>query len=180
VSNTDAFAYTKSVSTQKYKEYNVFQMYHGFAHTLYSAVVEMVKEACQHYGIDYQSEQWMAQSWFNINSKSAGGRLDWHDHQVKEFGVPSFHGYFCVNAEPSQTLYLINNTVVPNNNKNNRALLSLTGYPHAVAPWEWDEDRITIAYDVIPLRTLSEEKFLTIDRQNGNMVLEQHYVPLPK
>lgn len=180
VEDKDPFAYSKSYSTQKYKEYNLLQMYYPFAHEIYSTIQSMLLEACEYYGVDYNSEQWVAQSWFNIHSKTKGGRLGWHDHQQGLDDVPAFHGYFCVNAEPSDTLYMIDGSVVPNKNKNNRAILSAVGYPHAVAPWEWDEERITIAYDVIPLRTLIEEKYLAVDKQSNNMVLDQHYVPLPR
>jgi hypothetical protein len=66
-------------------------------------------------------------------------------------GSPDFHGYYCVNAEPSVTFYLIDKvTEFENININNRAVVSETGHPHAPDNWYSREPRITIAYDIIP------------------------------
>lgn len=176
----DIFTYSKSLSTQKSREYNAFQMYYPFMHELLSAVTDMTREACDYYGIDYNSEQWMAQAWFNINSKEKGGKLEWHDHLDPNFKVPAFHGYYSVNAEPSETHYMVNDEHKINVNKNNRAILSMVGYQHAMGPWEWDGDRITIAYDVVPLKIITQEAFLDADLQEHERFWEQHYFPLPK
>jgi len=181
---TDIFTYSKSLSTHKSREYNAFQMYYPFMHDLYSSVVDMVREACEYYEIDYNSEQWLCQAWFNINSKEKGGKLEWHDHVDPIHKVPAFHGYYAVNAEPSETHYDVDGTVKINVNKNNRAILSLVGYQHAMGPWEWEGERITIAYDVIPMKILNQKFFLQ-DVANGTLkkdraFWEQHYFPLPK
>jgi hypothetical protein len=66
-------------------------------------------------------------------------------------GAPIFHGYYCVNAEPSITYYKINgNDLFENHNKNNRAIVSETGHPHGRDDWYEDKPRITIAYDIAP------------------------------
>ena len=176
----DIFTYSKSVSTQKSREYNAFQMYYPFIHELYSSVVDMTREACEYYEINYNSEQWVTQAWFNINSREKGGKLDWHDHLDPNIKVPAFHGYYSVNAEPSQTHYLINDEEKINHNKNNRAILSLIGYPHAMGDWQWEGERITIAYDVFPMRILDQRAFLDADLQQHEAFWEQHYFPLPK
>jgi hypothetical protein len=54
---------------------------------------------------------------------------------------------------------------VDNINKDNRAILSETGHPHAMADWDWEGPRITIAYDVVPGRLITTE-------------WEQHWIPL--
>ena len=176
----DIFTYSNSLSTQKSREYNAFQMYYPFMHELYSAVVDMTREACKYYEIDYNSEQWVAQAWFNINSTDKGGKLDWHDHLDPNIKVPAFHGYYSVNAEPSQTHYNIDGQEKINENKNNRAILSLIGYPHAMGDWSWQGERITIAYDIFPMRILTQEAFLNADLQDHENFWEQHYFPLPK
>ena len=176
----DIFTYSNSLSTQKSREYNAFQMYYPFMHELYSAVVDMTREACKYYEIDYNSEQWVAQSWFNINSTEKGGKLNWHDHLDPNIKVPAFHGYYSVNAEPSQTYYNIDGQEKINENKNNRAILSLIGYPHAMGDWSWQGERITIAYDIFPMRILTQEAFLNADLQDHENFWEQHYFPLPK
>lgn len=180
----DIFTYSKSLSTQKSREYNAFQMYYPWMHDLYSAVVDMTREACDYYGFDYNSEYWLAQAWFNINSKEKGGRLGWHDHIGPGVDIPAFHGYFAVNAEPSETHYLINDEEKINYNKNNRAILSMVGFPHAMAPWQWEGERITIAYDILPMSILMQKDQLEAAKlgrfREHETFWEQHYFPLPK
>ena len=154
-----------SLSTVKWREYNVFQFYSVEIYNLFVGIRDTVKEACEYYGIDFKKQQYMLQGWFNINT-SKGGKLDWHDHGGPY--APYFHGFYCVNAEPSITHYKINNDdnqIVDNININNRLILSEMGHPHAQGNWDWDGPRITIAFDVIPLASV------------GNAP-EQHLIPL--
>jgi hypothetical protein len=157
-----------SLSTVKWREYNVFQLYHPGLHKLYQSISDVTKEACEHYGIDFKKEQYYVQGWFNINHAKVG-KLNWHDHGGPY--APYFHGYYCVNAEPSITHYKLFNDesmIVENINKNNRMIVSEMGHPHAMGDWEWDGSRITVAYDIVPLRYLVE----------NNMTIEQHWIPL--
>lgn len=153
---------SNSVTTINWNKYNVFQMYNPNIHNLFKAVREMTIEACDHYGLNFDKEQFMVQGWFNINYNHSG-KLDWHEHGGN--GAPHFHGYYCVKAEPSITHYRVFEKEIENNNKNNRAILSETGHPHAMGDWDWDGPRITIAYDVIPLRLIPRE-------------WEQHWIPM--
>jgi hypothetical protein len=150
----------------KWRQYNVFQFSLPEVYSLYLGIKEMVKEACEYYEIDFDKEKYMLQGWFNINSNSKGGKLDWHDHGPS--GAPHFHGYYCVKAEPSVTHYKVFDKRVENVNKNNRAILSEMGHPHAMGDWDWDGDRITIAYDILPLEEIAQ----------FGMENEQHWVPL--
>ena len=157
-----------SLSTVKWREYNVFQLYHPAIHNLYNALSDTVKEACDYYGLDFYKEKYYVQGWFNINHSDTG-KLDWHDHGGPF--APHFHGYYCVNAEPSITNYKLfndDNRVVENINKNNRLIVSEMGHPHAMGDWSWDGPRITIAYDIEPVKYLIE----------NDMTIEQHWVPL--
>lgn len=156
-----------SLSTVKWREYNVFQFHIDGIYNLYKAVSEMAKEACEYYELDFDKQKFMMQGWFNINKKETG-KLNWHEHG--EPGAPNFHGYYCVNAEPSVTHYQIfgdPNNVVQNVNINNRAIFSEMGHPHAQGDWDWDGKRITVAYDVVPLRSLPPDP-----------AIEQHWIPL--
>jgi hypothetical protein len=155
-----------SLSTVKWKEYNVFQFYNEEIYKLFIGVRETVKEACEYYGVNFEEQQYMIQGWFNITHKGKG-KLDWHDHGGP--WAPYFHGYYCVKAEPSSTWYKIDNKddqVFENKNLDNRLIISEMGHPHAMADWDWEGSRITIAYDVMPLKALR------------NDVNEQHYFPL--
>jgi len=157
-----AFSESNSISTMNYLSYNVFQFYHPSTHKLLKAVKEMTIDACKYYGVDFDKEQYMVQGWFNITHKSTG-KLNWHDHEGG--GAPFFHGYYCVSAEPTITNYRVNGKEIENINKNNRAILSETGHQHAMGDWDWEGPRITIAYDVFPLRSLYRSQ-------------EQHFFPL--
>lgn len=157
---------SNSISTIKWREYNVFQFHIDGIRNLYDAVSKMVHEACDHYGIDFDAQQFMLQGWFNIN-EAHNGKLDWHEHGSS--GAPNFHGYYSVSAEPSITHYVVFDKQIENHNKNNRAILSEMGHPHAMGDWDWAGPRITVAYDVIPFNSLKSEV---------GMTQEQHWVPL--
>ena len=151
-----------SESTINWNKYNVFQIYDPNIHNLFRALRDMTVEACNYYDLDFIKEQFMVQGWFNVNYNHIG-KLDWHEHGGE--GAPMFHGYYCVKAEPSITHYRVFEKEIDNINKNNRAILSETGHPHAMADWDWDGPRITIAYDVSPLRFIPRE-------------WEQHWIPM--
>lgn len=155
-----------SVSTMKWREYNVFQFHIPAVYELYRAVGSMVREACDYYEIDFEEQKFMIQGWFNINHAKTG-KLGWHEHGPT--GAPNFHGYYAVKAEPSQTHYITNMGPKINENRDNVAILSEMGHPHAQGDWTWDGPRITIAYDVQPLQKL-------INGTMGNA--EQHWLPL--
>jgi hypothetical protein len=151
-----------SITTSKWNKYNAFQFYHPGIHKLFKSVRSMVVEACNHYEIDFEKEEFWAQAWFNINYNHIG-KLDWHEHGGR--GAPWFHGYYSVKAEPSITHYNVFDNIIENHNKNNRAILSETGHPHAMGDWDWEGPRITIAYDVVPFKGLMQG-------------WEQHWIPL--
>lgn len=151
--------------------FNIFQCYNPQIHKLFSALREMTIEACSYYGIDYQKQAYMVQGWFNtdgIADPPINESSHYHDH-LGGTGAPNFHGYYCVDAEPSFTYYKIGGQdaeVTENINKNNRAILSETGHPHGIGPWLFDKPRITIAYDISPVMHMSGADL-------------QHWVPLP-
>lgn len=165
VGENEAWKSSGSISTMKWRQYNVFQFHIPEIFNLYKAVNEMVREACEYYEIDFEDQQFVMQGWFNINHASTG-KLDWHEHGAS--GAPNFHGYYCVKAEPSTTHYITFGEEKDNINKDNRAVLSEMGHPHAMGNWDWEGARITVAYDIQPLRTLMEAG---IDH-------EQHWIPL--
>ena len=165
VGENENWKQSNSVSTMKWRQYNVFQFHSTGIYNLYKALRSMTVEACDYYGLDFDKEQFMVQGWFNI-THTGKGKLDWHDHGPN--GAPNFHGYYSVSAEPSTTHYLVFDKEIENNNINNRAVLSEMGHPHAMADWDWEGPRITVAYDIIPLR----------DLQKFAMNQEQHWIPL--
>lgn len=166
LSDEELFIDTGSVSTAKWRQYNVFQFHIPEIHKLFTAVRSMVVEACDYYEVDFTKQQFMVQGWFNILNKETGN-LDWHDHSFVP--APNFHGYYSVNAEPSSTQYEIDGKIVDVFNVNNRAILSEANHRHRVVPSKI-KDRITVAYDVIPLRD--------VINNTNKKEYEQHWLPL--
>lgn len=164
VTPRDHWLSSDSVSTIKWREYNVFQFYHPSIYKLYKNISETIKEACEYYEVDFNKQEYMVQGWFNINYNNSG-KLDWHDHGGPF--APYFHGYYCVNAEPSVTYYRVFDKETDNHNKNNRMIISEMGHPHAMGSWDWEGPRVTIAYDIVPLKSLI-----------ANKAEPQHWIPL--
>jgi len=140
-------------STQLAHKYNIFKFEFDSISNLQEEIRSMTQEACEYYKIDYDQQNYMIRGWFNYdNEKHLYDKNQLHDHSGGT-GIPNFHGYYCVDAEPSVTHYAINkdiNCIFENINKNNRAILSETGHPHARGNWKENFSRITIAYDISP------------------------------
>lgn len=149
-------------ATQLGKYYNIFSFANKEINNLYNALKSLTIKACKYYEIDYISEKYFIHGWFNLdlsNITNAGdvsplnNQYHFHDHLIG-LGAPDFHGYYCVNAEPSTTYYKIggkDGKLFNNININNRAIISETGHPHGRDDWYGDTARITIAYDIAPL-----------------------------
>jgi hypothetical protein len=133
--------------------YNIFTFPKEEISVLYNALLDMTKEACDYYGINFEEEDYYINGWFNVEDY---GICDYnkdglHDH-MGGTGAPFFHGYYCINAEPSVTYYNIDREkYFENVNINNRAIVSETGHPHTRGSWQSMEKRITLAYDIVPM-----------------------------
>lgn len=159
------------VTTQLGNYYNIFDKQyfgHDSLRDLHRELRNTMKIAAEYYEIDYDAGNYMIHGWYNLDFKSGnqGGvsplkNMDnFHDHMNGE-GAPFFHGYYCVNAEPSSTYYKIggaDGTPFENVNKNNRAIISETGHPHGRDDWYEEKPRITIAYDIAPEGVHTDEK----------------------
>lgn len=144
-------------ATQLGRYYNVFTFDNESISKLKQELKKLIIDACSYYGINFDAQKYAIHGWFNVDPKSEGGHVSplhndkfFHDHMGGE-GAPVFHGYYCINAEPSSTFYKINGeTPFENINKNNRAIVSETGHPHGRDDWYQDSPRITLAYDIAP------------------------------
>lgn len=146
------------------KHYNIFTFLNPEIYNLYIALKELTKNACDYYNLDFKKEKYLIHGWFNLDNKSNKNEVNpidnphhFHDHFGGQ-GAPHFHGYYCVDAEPSSTYYAISkneNNIFENINKNNRAIISETGHPHGRGDWFENRPRITIAYDIIPSSSLT-------------------------
>lgn len=154
-----------SLSSLTYANYNIFKFEHPAIRQLAKEVKSMVIEACEYYGIDFDAQNFYLHGWFNLYKNPISESfvetnkddLGWHEHAGS--GIPYFHGYYSVYAEPSKTYYRVFENDVENNNVNNRAILSETGHPHAMGDWNLDKPRITIAYDIMPTNNFPNYSF---------------------
>lgn len=141
----------------RWLSFNIFNSYHEGLYNLQKTVSALAKEACEYYDINFNDKKYYMHGWFNYydGRRYVGvdpDNLNYHDHNDSEF---SFHGYYCLSAEPSTTYYKIDGKRFDNENKNNRAILSKNGYHHAPGPWDQDFPRVTIAYNIVPLNELN-------------------------
>ena len=158
-------------ATQLGDLYNIFQFINPNIVKLYDALSETLNEACAYYEIDRKKQNYMIHGWFNLDypNKETDDKVSpiknanhFHDHSGG-FGAPWFHGYYCVNAEPSTTYYKIggkDGELFENHNKNDRLVLSETGHTHGRDDWYQEKPRITVAYDITPLEFLGDPSYI--------------------
>ena len=136
-----------TMTTGVFQAYNLLMYPLPQMHELYEGI-----RSTFHKINDKKDETFYIQCWLNYYNK--GDFIDWHNHWPPSCN--SWHGFFCVNCEPSSTTYkLQDGTVVDVESKNNNLVISKSdGDLHRTWPWEYDEPRITIAFDIIPARHL--------------------------
>jgi hypothetical protein len=148
------------ITTSLHSYYNFLLFPNDQLHTLYLNIQNMFNQIRVHKGSYYIS------MWLNMHNKTEF--LNWHSHNKPEDNC--YHGYFCVNAEPSTTMYRLNEGSTVNiNNKNNQLIISRSdGDVHCVTPWDEPETRITLAFDIVP-KTIATNSFNSQDRTNNWM-----------
>lgn len=132
------------LTTQGFEHYNLFMYgFEGF-HSLYFEIQKLFRE------LNQDNEKYYIRCWLNIYEK--GSFVDWHDHFPPRCN--SWHGFFCVDCEPSKTTYQLPDISEPVDiiSENNLLVVSRSnGDRHRTWPWETaDRDRITIAFDIVP------------------------------
>jgi hypothetical protein len=138
------------IRTSLYKKYNVFLFPFKQFHALYLEIQKMFREKSN---LDFSKEYYI-QAWLNVYKK--GEFINWHEHWDPY--KKAWHGYYCVECEPSKTTYKIENKILDIENEDNLLVMSQSnGENHRTWPWHKDDPRITIAFDIVP------EKFVTLD-----------------
>lgn len=146
--NTRAFYHDNSgktsITTNLYNTYNLFLYPYDEFYELFHEIKTLFRECC----ID--DEQYYLQCWVNFYKQ--GDFIDWHQHWLPEKN--SWHGFFCVDCEPSKTTYMVPGVKDPVDiiSEDNMLVLSRSnGDTHRTWPWEdKNRDRITIAFDIVP------------------------------
>lgn len=135
-----------SMMESVYSKYNLFMYPFPEFYELFQEIRKMFREKVDQETLD---ESYYLQSWINFYNK--GDFISWHGHWPSE--SRAWHGYYCVDVEPSKTTYKVPGeaTKIDVHNENNLLILSKSdGDLHRTWPWEYDHPRITIAFDVIP------------------------------
>jgi hypothetical protein len=131
-------------TTRGFEHYNLLMYtFKGF-HSLYFEIQKLFRR------VNENNEQHYIRCWLNIYQK--GNFVDWHDHWPTR--CSAWHGFYCVDCEPSKTTYQLPGILEPIDiiSENNLLILSKSaGDRHRTWPWEYDgRDRITIAFDIVP------------------------------
>lgn len=134
------------LTTKGFEYYNLLMYGFDEFHSLYFEIQKMFNQ------VNENNEKHYIQCWLNIYKKDSF--VDWHDHYPPVCN--SWHGYFCVDCEPSTTTYQLPNVpeYVDIKNEDNLLVLSRSnGDKHRTYPWEYENrDRITIAFDIVPAK----------------------------
>jgi hypothetical protein len=144
-----------SFSTSNYYRYNTFQFPLDETSKLYKELVNNI------YPFLDKKQNYALQCWFNVFRK--GENIDWHSHWLSEAKV--WHGFYCVYTKNSFTEYKIPDVdeIIKIPSKEGRLVFGKSeGDKHKSSPWDDSNlPRITIAFDIIPYKTLKSENFET-------------------
>jgi hypothetical protein len=114
---------------------------------LYEAIKETFNEAVPKE--EREGNKYYIQCWLNYYRE--GEFIDWHGHWPSRCN--SWHGFVCVDVEPSVTTYSIpGKGEVDVNNRDNTIVISRSDNDmHRTWPWPYaDRIRMTIAFDIVP------------------------------
>ena len=140
---------------QVYSKYNLLMYPLPQFYELYEEIKKMFWEC----NTD-SYKQYYVQCWLNVYNKN--DFIEWHGHSPAEHHA--WHGFLCVDCEPSYTRYAIKDwpEEVLVHSKNNLMVLSPSGRDrHRTAPWPFeDRPRLTIAFDIIPKEYIIHDQFL--------------------
>lgn len=153
----DTVAYG-SYTTSKFREYNIFTFPDAHLVKLYYSLIKHISPVLE------SNQSYVVQAWVNIFP--TGKSIPWHGHWESASGV--IHGYYCVSAENSSTLYRMDDDpcVYRVDNKNGLLVFGKSGRDeHTSSPNLNLNPRITLAFDIVPVVSLSD----TVDIN--------HYIP---
>lgn len=149
------FDLTDSTTTQLFAYYNLLTFPYEELHDLYSTIKNVFYNNYKHfYNTDTINEKYCIQCWFNINKETK--YIDWHSHWNAKF--KAWHGVIYIDAETSCTSYRIGDyKQIDLQLKNSSIVLSPSiNDTHKSSPWNKDTNRITIAFDIAPLKHIDQ------------------------
>jgi hypothetical protein len=156
-------AFKTAESTTYFDQYNLLMYPFDQFHELYNEIKQVF------HTIHTSDEKHYIQCW--LNHYNEGDFIDYHSHWLPE--KRTWHGFVCVDCEPSKTTYRLpkgsdgKNQIVDVPSINNTLVISKSnGDLHRTWPWPYsDRPRLTIAFDIIP-------------RENVQIEWLNHWVPI--
>lgn len=138
------------------EDFNIFNFPHKELYVIFKNIKKLLVVACEEDNINIDEQQYYIHAWLNyfpgkMHQYKEYEDLYWHDHGQN---ANEFHGYYAVNAEPSITHYRVGDEKLDRENINGRLVLAETGIDHAVGKWNFDMPRISIAYNLMPIKNL--------------------------
>lgn len=133
-------------TTEIFSMYNIFTYPDEELLKLYQLLVKTIKPYLD------KNIEYMIQAWLNVYQKDEF--IPWHGHWPPNTGV--WHGYYCVNVSESITSYKLDNKVYQVYNNDGLIVIGRSGRDnHQSSPWTQDKPRVTIAYDIIPVQSIT-------------------------
>lgn len=167
VKNAQDYNGQSSMVQQIFAEYNLFLYPFPEFYDLFFQIKEMFYDKLD---IEEHDESYYIQSWLNFYWE--GDFIDWHSHWPPY--VKSWHGYYCVDVEPSKTSYKLEESgkIIHVQNEDNLLVLSKSlDDQHRTWPWEYEHPRITIAFDILPASNI-------LNFQGENKMGKNHWIPI--
>lgn len=145
-------------SAKYFASYNILLYCFPEFHNLYEGIRKTFHEIADK--ITPENNHYI-QCWLNVYRE--GDQIGWHGHWPSE--KTSWHGFYCVDCEPSKTTYRIPNGSSYNEidveSVNDNLIIGKSDNDlHRTWPWEKDSPRITIAFDIVPARFIDNEQWL--------------------
>lgn len=161
------------VSTKLFRHYNLLTFPADQIHALYKFISEAFRF------VSKTTEPHWIQCWLNVYKH--GEFIDWHKHWKPEYR--SWHGYYGVNVAGSVTTYKIPGKESPTQvdvpNVDGQVIISPSANDdHRTWPWDKDQPRITIAFDIIPEETMHFDWCAPVVDPNIGSTNHNHWLPV--
>lgn len=173
--NDDSWIKNTPQSTQKFNNYNLLLCPILEFNNLYTDIQKMFHTCLSNFH-EESIVPHRIQCWLNYYKK--GQFIDWHSHWPPE--RKAWHGFFCVQVEPdSYTSYKWKTKSDSVNIKsvNNLLVLGLSnGDMHKSSEWNQEYPRITLAFDIVPLKFWEGDGFIEQTMDHSNFF--NHWMPI--
>ncbi len=163
---------TGSHATQYYAYYNYLAISLNGMPSLFNTIKETFNACNNHaWGGNPPDTEYVIQGWLNYYNK--GEFINWHTHQRPE--VKGWHGFYCLDVEPNSfTTYKLEEKEVEIKSEDNLLVIGKSvNEMHRSSLWNEDKPRITIAFDITPVRCINS--IFTGENEKGKL---HYWIPL--